>query len=91
MTLVSLSTLLVTLGVPRACVDTWCLSDGMLSWTVFMMLLVVFVGWTGMLLASLPLRVLKLGRWLVVPLSLLLLLVVRCPMSFDHVRLGWLR
>ena len=56
----------------------------------------VFVGLTGMLPVSLLLPVRKLGPWLVVPLSLLLLLVVGClivlpPCAFGMVALNLAR
>ena len=96
-TLVSVSMLFETLGVLGACVVTWRPSDGMLSLTAFIMLPDIFARLTGMLLASLPLPVRKLGPWLVVPLSLLLLLVVSSSFhmciwdgctelgTFDHI------
>ena len=95
-TLVSVSMLFETLGVLGACVVTW-RPSGMLSLTAFIMLPDIFARLTGMLLASLPLPVRKLGPWLVVPLSLLLLLVVSSSFhmciwdgctelgTFDHI------
>jgi hypothetical protein len=95
-TLVSVSMLFETLGVLGVCVVTWRPSNGMLSLTAFIMLPDIFVRLTGMLLASLPLPVRKLGPWLVVPLSLLLLLVVGClivlpPCAFGMVALNLAR
>ena len=55
--------------------------------TAFMMLPDIFVGLTGMLPVSLLLPVRKLGPWLVVPLSLLLLLVVGCLIVLPPVHL----
>ena len=92
-TLVSVSTLFATLGVLGACVATWrlSLSDGMFSWTAFMMPLAISVVLIGMLLVSLSPPVRKLGLWLVLLPLVVGCLIVLLPCAFGMVALSLAR